>query len=88
MYERVPITIQESRPLQGKSVLDIGWGSGRVSFLLAKEGARVTEIDYAKSMIELAKKYQQQLKVDNIEFICPDFISDFQKIRITIFLLR
>jgi 2-polyprenyl-3-methyl-5-hydroxy-6-metoxy-1,4-benzoquinol methylase len=78
MFERVPITVQESRPLQDKSVLDIGCGSGRVSFLLAKEGARVTGIDYARSMIELAKKYQQQLKViDNVEFICSDFMSNF-----------
>jgi 2-polyprenyl-3-methyl-5-hydroxy-6-metoxy-1,4-benzoquinol methylase len=78
MFERIPISVQESRPLQGKSVLDIGCGSGRLSFLLAKEGAMVTGIDYADSMIELAKKYQQQQKaVDNIEFICCDFMSDF-----------
>jgi 2-polyprenyl-3-methyl-5-hydroxy-6-metoxy-1,4-benzoquinol methylase len=78
MYERVPITVQESRPLQDKTVLDIGCGSGRVGFLLAKEGARVIGIDYARSMIELAKKYQQQLKVvNNVEFICSDFMNDF-----------
>ena len=78
MFERVSITLQESRPLQDKSVLDIGCGSGRISFLLAKEGARVTGIDYARGMIELAKKYQQQLKVvDTVEFICSDFMSDF-----------
>ena len=78
MFERVPITVEESRPLQDKSVLDIGCGSGRVCFLLAKEGARVTGIDYARSMIELAKKYQRQLSgVDNIEFLCSDFMSDF-----------
>lgn len=29
-------------------------------------------------MIELAKEYQQQLKVfDNVEFICSDFMRDF-----------
>jgi ubiquinone/menaquinone biosynthesis C-methylase UbiE len=78
MYERVPIVIQEAHPLRDKSVLDIGCGSGRVSFLLAKEGARVIGIDYAKGMIELAGKYQQQLKLDDkVEFICSDFMRDF-----------
>jgi 2-polyprenyl-3-methyl-5-hydroxy-6-metoxy-1,4-benzoquinol methylase len=78
MFERIPLSVQESRPLQEKSVLDIGCGSGRLSFLLAKEGARVTGIDYAGRMIELAKKYQQQIKgVDGIDFICCDFMSDF-----------
>jgi ubiquinone/menaquinone biosynthesis C-methylase UbiE len=81
LYERVSITIEECRPLQGKSVLDIGCGSGRVSFLLAREGAsRVTGIDYAPSMIELAKKYQKQLNlIGNVEFICSDFMSDFSE---------
>jgi ubiquinone/menaquinone biosynthesis C-methylase UbiE len=78
MFERIPISVQESRPLKGKSVLDIGCGSGRLSFLLAKEAARVTGIDYAKSMIDLAKKYQHQLEVvDGVEFICCDFMNDF-----------
>lgn len=80
MFERIPLSVQESRPLEGKSVLDIGCGSGRLSFLLAKEGAVVTGIDYARSMIELAEKYQHQLKVvHNVEFVCGDFMADFRE---------
>jgi 2-polyprenyl-3-methyl-5-hydroxy-6-metoxy-1,4-benzoquinol methylase len=78
MFERVQLTVQELRPLQDKSVLDIGCGSGRVSFLLANEGARVTGIDYAKNMIELAEKYRQHSEqAGNTEFLCTDFMSDF-----------
>ena len=82
MFERIPLSVQESLPLLGKSVLDIGCGSGRLSFLLVKEGASVTGIDYARSMIDLAEKYQQQLKlVNNIEFVCCDFMTDFPEYR-------
>ena len=78
MLERGPIAIQESRPLKGKSVLDIGCGSGRVSFLFAKECMKVVGIDYARNMIELAKKSQQKLNlVYNVEFIHSDFMNDF-----------
>jgi 2-polyprenyl-3-methyl-5-hydroxy-6-metoxy-1,4-benzoquinol methylase len=78
MFERVLMTVTESRPLQDRSILDIGCGSGRVSFLLAKEGAKVTGIDYANSMIELARNYQRQSKeLNSVEFICCDFMEDF-----------
>lgn len=78
MKERVPLTIKECGDLNNKTVLDIGCGSGRISFLLAKENAKVTGLDYSKNMIDLAKKYQIQLKqTSNTEFICCDFLHDF-----------
>jgi len=78
MYERVNITIEESGQVQNKTILDIGCGSGRVSFLLAKEGAEVIGIDYSNQMIELAKKNRRQLSQNNsIEFKCCDFMHDF-----------
>jgi len=79
MRERVPATIKECDQLQNKTVLDIGCSSGRISFLLAKEGTIVTGIDYSNRMIELAKTHQKQLNQSNLEFLCCDFIQDFSE---------
>jgi len=67
MSERVTLTLEECGNIENKSVLDIGCGSGRISFMLANKGAKVTGIDYSSSMIELANKLQLQLKNNNIE---------------------
>jgi 2-polyprenyl-3-methyl-5-hydroxy-6-metoxy-1,4-benzoquinol methylase len=69
---RIPVTIKECGDLTDKKVLDIGCGSGRISFLLAKKGANVTGVDYSQNMINLAKKYQTTQDLPNIEFIHGD----------------
>jgi len=79
MYERLPLTIRECHDLQNKTVLDIGCGSGRGSFLLAKEGAKVTGVDFSVNMIKLAKKYQKMLKIGKVEFKYCDFLRDFDE---------
>jgi len=61
---------------KGKTVLDIGCGSGQVSLLFAMNGATVTGIDFAPQMIELAKDYSRELKVQkSTEFILGDFMD-------------
>ena len=77
MCERAPLTIKQCGDLHNKTVLDVGCGTGRISFLLAKEATKVTGLDYSKTMIDLAKKYQIQHKQDNVEFICCDFLHEF-----------
>lgn len=77
MSERVTLTLEECGNIENKSVLDIGCGSGRISFKLAKKGAKVTGIDYSNSMIELAKKHQLQLKNNDVEFKCCNFMDNF-----------
>ncbi len=77
MHERIAIALKECGDLENKSVLDIGCGSGRISFMLAEKGAKVTGIDYSNSMIDLAKKYQLQFKNNSIQFNCCDFMQDF-----------
>ena len=72
MKVRGPATIKECGDLTDKTVLDVGCGAGRVSFLLAKNGAKVTGVDYSQSMINLAKKYQATQHLPNIEFIHGD----------------
>jgi 2-polyprenyl-3-methyl-5-hydroxy-6-metoxy-1,4-benzoquinol methylase len=44
-----------SLELPGKSVLDLGCGSGQVSVLAAKMGARVHGVDIAPRMLEIAR---------------------------------
>jgi len=78
LYERVNLTVQECDQIQNKTILDIGCGSGRVSFLLNKAGGKITGIDYSNNMIALAKKYQTKFDVNsNIEFRCCDFMKEF-----------
>ncbi len=41
---------------KNKSVLDVGCGTGLFSYMIAKKGAKVTGIDYAKQAITIANK--------------------------------
>jgi ubiquinone/menaquinone biosynthesis C-methylase UbiE len=43
-------------PVQGRSILDVGTGTGRGAFLLASAGARVTGIDASEQMLAIAKQ--------------------------------
>lgn len=50
--------------VKGKTVVDLGCGSGENSVLLASRGAKVLAIDISESLIELAK---QRLQVNGIK---------------------
>jgi len=43
-------------PWKGKSVLDVGCGTGLFDYLISKRGAKVLAIDYSKKAIEIAKE--------------------------------
>ena len=47
--------VSERVPLAGVRVLDVGCGGGLLAESLAREGARVTAIDLAPAMIEVAR---------------------------------
>ncbi len=53
--------------LSGKTILDAGCGDGVLSFLLAKEGAKVTGVDYSKDAIKFAAERVRSLDV-HIDF--------------------
>lgn len=75
---RFNLTLAKLRPLHGKSVLDVGCGSGRYCLAFAHEGAaRVVGIDFAAPMIDLAKQYAEAEGVaDRCEFITGAFPDD------------
>jgi ubiquinone/menaquinone biosynthesis C-methylase UbiE len=77
IYERFAITFEQSEPITGKSVLDIGCGSGRYAVEFAKRGAaRVVGVDYAPGMLSLAREYAQASGVGaRCEFIQGDFTT-------------
>jgi 2-polyprenyl-6-hydroxyphenyl methylase/3-demethylubiquinone-9 3-methyltransferase len=54
------------RPLEGKTALDVGCGAGLLAEPLARLGARVTAIDAAPELIEVARDHaaRQRLEID------------------------
>ncbi|MBA3512252.1 bifunctional 2-polyprenyl-6-hydroxyphenol methylase/3-demethylubiquinol 3-O-methyltransferase UbiG [Sphingomonas sp.] len=54
------------RPLEGRSALDVGCGAGLLAEPLARLGARVTAIDAAPELIEVAREHAraQGLEID------------------------
>lgn len=70
-------TIQECSPVEGKTILDIGCGSGQYTTALARAGAKnVLGIDFSQKMIELAEERAERLNVqDRCEFVIEDFLN-------------
>jgi 2-polyprenyl-3-methyl-5-hydroxy-6-metoxy-1,4-benzoquinol methylase len=75
IYERFRVAIEAPGTLEGKHVLDVGCGSGRYSIEAARRGAaRVVGLDFAPTMLEIARKQAQEAGVgDRCEFIQGDF---------------
>jgi len=75
MKLRFEKTIEGCRPIEGKSVLDIGCGPGHYSITLAQRGAgSVLGIDFAEGMLKLAADHARQVGVaDRCQFRQADF---------------
>ena len=72
---RFELTLERLEPLAGKSVLDVGCGSGRYCIAYAERGAaRVVGVDFAAGMIELADEYARRARLtDRCEFRAGKF---------------
>jgi 2-polyprenyl-3-methyl-5-hydroxy-6-metoxy-1,4-benzoquinol methylase len=72
---RFVLTLDKLEPLAGKSVLDVGCGSGRYCIAYAERGARrVVGVDFAAGMIELACQHARRAGVnDRCEFRAGKF---------------
>ncbi|MGD8506139.1 MAG: class I SAM-dependent methyltransferase [Candidatus Bathyarchaeota archaeon] len=76
MAERVRLTLQECKNVDGKRILDVGCGSGRIAIELARRGAYVTGIDFSKSMLHMASATAKKFDVENsCEFVNDDFLN-------------
>jgi SAM-dependent methyltransferase len=51
-------------PLAGKTVLDVGTGTGRAAIALARRGARVTGVDASAEMLAVAQRRAKDAGVD------------------------
>lgn len=58
-------------PLAGRTVLDVGTGTGRAALLLATLGARVTGVDASDAMLQVARQRAADEQVD-ITFLTGD----------------
>jgi SAM-dependent methyltransferase len=58
-------------PLEGRSILDVGTGTGRAAILLARGGGRVTGVDASAEMLAVARQRAVDAAVD-VEFAVGD----------------
>jgi ubiquinone/menaquinone biosynthesis C-methylase UbiE len=75
-YFRVIKKIVEfTQPKSQDVVLDIGAGTGAVSFALAPRVKRVIAVDISESMLQEARKKAEDANIGNIEFVVGDFLQ-------------
>jgi ubiquinone/menaquinone biosynthesis C-methylase UbiE len=79
IYERMRVALEAPGEFAGKSVLDVGCGTGRYAIECAKRGAeRAVGIDFAPTMLEIARRHAAEAGVeDKCEFLQGDF-SEFE----------
>jgi 2-polyprenyl-3-methyl-5-hydroxy-6-metoxy-1,4-benzoquinol methylase len=77
MYKRFDWVIQQSGNVQGRTICDIGCGSGRfVSALASKGAAQVTGIDVAPEMLKLASELVARNGLPDVcRFVCTDVLD-------------
>ena len=80
IFARYEIAMRESGDVTGKSILDIGCGSGVYSIELARRGARrVLGLDFSEPMLEIARRSAREAGVGPAvdfrrgEFLAHDF---------------
>lgn len=67
-----PLNVRERFNLQGKTIVDVGSGTGDSSFVYAKLAKEVIGVEIEESMIELAETRAKEEKIKNTRFILGD----------------
>ncbi|MYT76210.1 Methylase involved in ubiquinone/menaquinone biosynthesis [Streptomyces sp. MnatMP-M77] len=67
--------VSSHRPLAGRTVLDLGAGTGVSSFALADAGAQVVAVDASRPSLDLLESRRGERKVDTVE-------ADFRDLRL------
>lgn len=76
MYERFHWVMRKAGDCRGQSICDVGCGSGRFVSALAQKGATVTGLDFAPTMLKMAKELVQQDGVANhCDFVLSDILD-------------
>jgi ubiquinone/menaquinone biosynthesis C-methylase UbiE len=76
MYERFDWVMERAGDVRGSTVCDIGCGSGRFVSALARRGARVTGLDFAPSMLRMAKDLVRAESVaERCDFVQSDILD-------------
>jgi SAM-dependent methyltransferase len=78
MYERFDWVMRKAGDARNLTVCDVGCGSGRFVNALAQRGAQVTGLDFAPTMLELARKLVTESGVaDRCDFVLSD-VADWK----------
>jgi 2-polyprenyl-3-methyl-5-hydroxy-6-metoxy-1,4-benzoquinol methylase len=74
MYARFEYTMEHAMPIEGRSFLDVGCGTGRYSLELARRGARkVVGLDISERMVDIC---QQRAKEERLNSCCQFLQTD------------
>ena len=76
--------LDDARPLDGATVLEIGCGSGASTVALAEQGARVTAVDIDPAALAVARERCRIYDLE-VEFVCANATEIAQKLADTPF---
>jgi len=78
MFQRFEYTMEASRPIEGRTFLDAGCGTGHYALALARRrAAKVIGIDFSDVMVGICKERAVRENLRNTEFLRSD-ILDFE----------
>jgi 2-polyprenyl-3-methyl-5-hydroxy-6-metoxy-1,4-benzoquinol methylase len=76
MYQRFDWVMSRAGNVRGASICDVGCGSGRFATALARQGGRVTGLDFAPRMLELARELAESEGVTpRCRFVLTDVLD-------------
>jgi SAM-dependent methyltransferase len=76
MFERFDFTLAACRPVEGRTFLDVGCGTGLYSLALARENAaKVVGVDFSGEMVRICRDRAGAEGLKNAEFIQGDILA-------------